>query len=70
MKMIGVKEAAQTMDVAESRVRKLCRDKRIRPVPKRVGRDWVIAAHFEVIEARRTRPGKIAMIPKKSKVSE
>lgn len=61
-KFIGVNEAAKIKEVSASRIRQLCRDKRIRPVPKRVGRDWVIAANFKVIEAGRTRPGKIALI--------
>lgn len=62
--MIGVKEAAKIKKVSNSRMRQLCREDRIRPKPKRVGRDWVIADKFEVIEAGRTRPGKIKMMKK------
>lgn len=63
--MIGVKEAAKLNGVSDCRMRQLCREDRIRPKPKRVGRDWVIADKFEVIEAGRTRPGKIDMVKEK-----
>lgn len=60
--MIGVKEAAKIKKVSEARITQLCRDKRIVPEPKKHGRDWAIAESFEVIEAGRTRPGKIDMV--------
>ena len=65
--MIGVKEAAKIKEVSDARIRQLCRDNRIKPKPKRVGRDWVLADNFEVIEADRTRPGKISMVKGKNK---
>lgn len=60
--MIGVKEAAKIKKVSNSRMRQLCREDRVRPKPQKFGRDWVLEDDFEVIEAGRTRPGKIDMV--------
>lgn len=65
--MICIKKAAKLKGVSDTRMRQLCRDDRITPKPKRIGRDWVLADTFEVIEAGRTRPGKILMVEKKGR---
>ncbi len=62
--MITSKQAAKLKGVTPCRIRQLCKQGRIKPTPELIGRDWVLADDFEVIEAPRKRPGKIKMVGK------